>query len=190
VPILLGFLAFIIATGPFAFPPPARAAGAEPVRLEFTGEIARGESFRHALLDGLTFELVPASQSLGWQIMVTDQARPGENLARYTPPFHFVPNPRFIEGWHFRNADNSGPNAVGEKNVNAPQKIREFIFSPEVGRGIGWPIDMEDVKRITRDGRGVLEITHLTLGNLIPGERAWIESMRFRVEVEMAAAAD
>ena len=49
---------------------------------------------------------------------------------------------------------------------------------------------MEDVKRITRDGRGVLEITHLALGNLIPGERAWIESMRFRVEIEMAAADD
>jgi hypothetical protein len=42
------------------------------------------------------------------------------------------------------------------------------------------------VRRITTDGRGVLEITHLALGNLIPGERAWIESMRFRVAIEMA----
>jgi len=163
---------------------PAPAAP-EAARAEFSGTVKRGETFAHPLPGGLVFRLVPESQNLGWQIAVTDPARPGENLARFTPPFHFVPNPRFIEGWHFRNADNSGPNAVGEKNVNAPQEIRDFIFSPEVGRSITWPIDREDVKRITRDGQGMLTITHLDLGNLVPGERAWIESMRFTVRIRM-----
>ena len=37
-------------------------------------------------------------------------------------------NHKYIVGWHFRNFDNSGPNEVGPKNVNAPGKVREFYF--------------------------------------------------------------
>lgn len=164
-------------------------AAPETGRTVFSGEIRRGETFSRPLPGGLAFHLVPESQNLGWQIVVSPASGPEENFARYTPPFHFVPNPRFIEGWHFRNADNTGPNAVGEKNVNAPQKIRDFIFSPDVGHGIDWPLTQDDVERIARDGRGALEITGLELGNLIPGERAWIESMRFRVEIHRGVEA-
>jgi len=58
-----------------------------------------------------------------------------------------------------------------------------------VGHGIDWPLTQDDVERIARDGRGALEITGLELGNLIPGERAWIESMRFRVEIHRGVEA-
>ena len=59
-------------------------------------------------------------------------ARAATKISRgLTPPWHLVPNPRYVEGWHFRNASNTGPN---DGSVNAPQETREFIFSPEVGR--------------------------------------------------------
>lgn len=33
-----------------------------------------------------------------------------------------------VAAFHFRNRDNSGPNEVGPKNVNAPQEIRQITY--------------------------------------------------------------
>ena len=115
---------------------------AEPVVTEdrsevgFEAEISEAQRFEIPFGPGFLFILEP--WPLGWRIMVKQENR-DEDLSRLTPPFHFVPNPREVEGWHFRNADNTGPNAPGEKNVNAQGEGREFIFSPEVGLTINAP---------------------------------------------------
>ena len=145
----------------------------------FSGRVVRGERFVRTIAKDLSFDLVPIA--FGWEIVVRAPSRPDENVARLTPPFHFVPNPRYIEGWHFRNADNTGPN---DGSVNAPQTERKFMFSPKLARSIQYPPGQEDVAIVQADGRGVLTIIELHLGNLIPGERAHIESMTFRVTVE------
>ena len=74
---------------------------------------------------------MPVSE--GWLLEVTSRDRHNEDLARLTPPWHFTPNPRQIDGWHFRNVENTGPH---DGSVNAPQELREFVFSPRVGRDI------------------------------------------------------
>jgi hypothetical protein len=150
----------------------------------FGGEVSRGAPFKRDLWDGLRFELEPID--LGWEIVVRDTARPGENLARLTPPFHFVPNPRMIEGWHFRNKANTGPN---RGDVNAPGASRDFIFSRQVGRSIQGPdasqnATEEEVERVGNEGRGVLTIEEMKIGAAGPGERAGMESMRFTVAIE------
>ena len=64
----------------------------------------------------------------GWEIWIGDRSETGHNFSGVaTPPFHGI-NARYIEGWHFRNSDNSGPNEAGEKNVNAPQYERQICF--------------------------------------------------------------
>jgi hypothetical protein len=55
--------------------------------------------------------------------------------------------------------------------VNAPGRLRAFIFSPEVGRGIeynGSATTPEDVARVESFGRGWL---HLDDFELTPAER-------------------
>jgi len=117
------------------------------------GTVRKGERFTRTTSSGWIVTLLPSPK--GWVLQVTVTGRESEDLARLTPPWHFVPNPREIEGWHFRNADNTGSN---EGNVNAPQELREFIFSPEVGRGIEYngsgtsPEDVEKVRAFGRDG--------------------------------------
>jgi hypothetical protein len=145
--------------------PPARAC------VTFDGNVERGARFERPFGPGLTFTLEPAD--LGWSVTVRDE-RPQENIARITPPFHFVPNPRDIHGWHFRNAANTGPN---DGAVNAPQLEREFCFTPEVGR------PGESRRSVSpRDvGRGQLTIGRHELGNLNPGQTARFERMQFRV---------
>ena len=131
----------------------------QPVRqqITFTGTVKAGERFERQFEGGFIFKLNPSE--FGWFVTVSEKGRE-EDLARLTPPFHFVPNPRDIEGWHFRNEDNTGPNDGG---VNAPRKKREFIFSPEVGRSIQgptahWSPSLEEIERVRSFGGGELII--------------------------------
>jgi hypothetical protein len=87
-----------------------------------------------------------------------------------------------VEGWHFRNADNTGPN---DGSVNAPQEERGSLFSPEVGRSFDYPLTGPEAEELARQaGRGMLTIRNLVFGNLVPGEKAWIESMDFTIDLE------
>jgi hypothetical protein len=153
----------------------------------FEDSVRVGQPYQRALWDGLRFELKPLD--LGWRIMIRDSTRPEVDLASVTPPYHFVPNPRDIEGWHFRDKANTGPN---QGDVNAPQRVRDFIFSPEVGRSIRDPaegtatITDDDVERAGQRGRGVLEILELDLTPPAKNARAGIQSMRFRVAIQEA----
>ncbi|TMQ58888.1 MAG: hypothetical protein E6K76_06610 [Candidatus Eisenbacteria bacterium] len=129
----------------------------------FGARVTRGERFVHDLWDGLRLELNPLP--LGWEIAIRDTMRPGENLARLTPP---------------------GPN---RGDVNAPRQRREFIFSREVGKTIQGPsadhgVTEEEVERVAREGRGVLTVEEMNLAAHAPGGRAGIEWMRFTAAVE------
>ncbi len=157
------------------------AIGGDRSSAALDGELTRGERFERSFGPGFTLVLDPIQY--GWEIKVLDD-RPTENIARLIPPFHFVPNPRYIEGWHFRNADNSGPN---DGTINAPQEERLFVFSPDVGRTINYPPTPEQVEILGQSGRGRLVITSLQLGDLEVGEKAVIEKMTFRIEVSWPA---
>ena len=81
--------------------------------------------------------------------------------------------------WHFRNADNTGPN---DGSVNQPQELREFIFSPDVGNGIeydGSATTVDDVARVRAFGRGWLFIESYVLTPPRAGEFAAFESLKF-----------
>jgi len=153
--------------------PDGNRRGAE--RLQ--GTVRKYERFTRTTSAGWIVTLLPIPE--GWLLQITHKERESEDLARLTPPWHFVPNPREIEGWHFRNADNTGSN---DGSVNAPQELREFIFSPEVGRGIaynGSGTSPEDVAKVRAFGRGWLFIDSYTLTPPRRGERAGFESMTF-----------
>ena len=116
-----------------------------------------------------------------------------------TPPYRGM-NALRIEGWQFRNSDNSGPNYPGPKNVNAPQELREFYFvlkESDYRRAFDalqlllWPysyskqqIDAaEGAQAKVRKGRGKLIIRDLKLNVLELGKQAGIERMTFDVEL-------
>ena len=141
------------------------SAGRAAVRL--TGEISAGERFSAPAGPGWTFALEPDGH--GWTIRLLD--RGGDDLSGITPPFHFVPNPRELHGWHFRNRANTGPN-VGD--LNAPQLLRAFIFD----RGGG--ADRPMAERVAAaEGRGNLEIMQFSLSPPEPGERASFTELAF-----------
>ena len=140
-----------------------------------SGEVQRGERFA-APVGIWLLQLDPMPQ--GWHASVIVPERPDDSIARFTPPLH-GPNALLIEGWHFRNADNTGPN---EGSVTVPQHLRSFIFSPEVGREIDpavREITGDDISRIEAYGRGWLYIDAFTLTPPAQGERAAFETMSF-----------
>jgi hypothetical protein len=157
----------------------APACEREPDRLaeRIHGSVSRGETFSGTTPTGWPLRLVPVDE--GWRLEVTTQDRENEDLSRLTPPWHFVPNPRHIEGWHFRNAENTGPN---DGTINAPQELREFIFSPAVGRELeyrGSATAAEDVEKVSAFGRGWLFLESYRLTPPGRGERATFESLTF-----------
>ncbi len=155
-------------------------------RYRFTGEVTKGEEYRSQFSDKYIFFLEPLKSGNGWEIVIKEKGNEdGDNLARLTPPLHLITNPRFIEGWHFRNSDNTGQNETGEKNVNAPGKIREFIFSSKVGKQFQNEPTAEELEIIKNDGTGILTIKEIELGNLTQGEKANISSMKFEVQLEI-----
>jgi len=159
------------AVAPKCTPAPGRMAE----RVE--GEVLRGEGFSKATPSGWILKLVPVQK--GWFLEIAMKGRETEDLSRLTPPWHFVPNAREIEGWHFRNEDNTGPN---EGSVNAPQELRGFIFSPQVGRGIeynGSATSSEDVTKVQAFGRGWLHLDEFRLTPPRRGERASFERIKF-----------
>jgi hypothetical protein len=149
----------------------------------FSGVVKQGERFSRPF-GGFVFNLEP--MQYGWTIDIAQGQH--HHLANLTPPRHFVPNPIDIEGWHFRNEKNTGPNTG---DVNAPDEHREFFFSPKFGSCMSEPenASQAEFEAATRDGTGVLEITDLKLGNLKPGEKAGIQEMKFTVHLAVAQSA-
>lgn len=182
----------------FAFAPPAAADA-----LLLQGEAQRGDTVVHPFEHNghmLEFRLAPIGQ--GWSIWVGDPANRERNqVIVATPPYRGI-NPAVIQGWHFRNADNSGPNNPGEGKVNAPGNIRTFAFvldgagyqaAQEALEILLWPENRsedeikgaEDRLKAVPKARAVMEIDALELGNLVKGEQAWIERMAFRVQIDL-----
>lgn len=119
-----------------------------------SGEVGGRHANRQDFGPGWSFALLPAAQ--GYNLRIFDVE--GRDLSAMTPPLRGSPNPREISGWHFRNADNSGPNR-GE--VNAPQELRLFVFDPDPAVG------PEEAK-----GRGWIFLRDFGLADLEPGETA------------------
>ena len=141
------------------------AEGREAVLL--TGDVSAGDRFAAPAGPGWTFALEPGDH--GWTIRLLD--RDGDDLSRITPPFHFVPNPRELHGWHFRNRANTGPN-LGD--VNAPQRLRAFIFDQGAGA------DRSLAERVAAaEGQGTLEMVDFSLSPPEPGERARMTALVF-----------
>jgi hypothetical protein len=132
-------------------------------REYFSGRVEAGNQYRRIF--GSRFEFILEPIPDGWQIFVKEFGR-DENLSRLTPPFHFLPNPREIEGWHLLE----NPSACTSRPYKAdtgPPNPRKFIFSPEVGKTIAYSSETgtTDVKKVENFGRGVLKIEKFKLAD-------------------------
>lgn len=167
----------------------------------FNGQVSKGEIYKHQITQNLVFCLLPSTswrENDGWEIVITDtmENQCDKGFVRLvTPPFRGM-NAVYIAGWHFRNENNTEEN---NGSVNAPQEIREFnfVFNQQDYETIltayncsRWPWleecltagEIRDLTNILRS-RGIMTITNLKLGNLIPNEKAWIELMEFEVKI-------
>jgi hypothetical protein len=150
----------------------------DPATIEFSGSIKAGQRFEHPFGNRFTFALQPIKY--GWEIAVYEKGRK-EDLVELTLPLH-GPNPTDIEGWHFRNEDNI--DSSNEHDAAIGNDIREFIFSPEVGKTINEPestnnITIDEIDRIEAFGQGELKITHMKLSPPQLHGTASIEKVNF-----------
>jgi hypothetical protein len=169
-----------------------------PALFAVEGDAVRGNSFEARIDATRVFRLKAFSE--GWTIEVADD-RNNNYCSVVTPPYRGT-NDLEIFGSHFRNADNTGPNETGERNVNAPGARRSFRCSATAadfaaadkslrlvlwGEKATWRETDEaaqlHARLVAEAQRGTLTMSRLTLGNLGAGRRPWIESMHFRFEL-------
>jgi hypothetical protein len=173
-----GFALALILAAPSAWASQVCGAQEELASVSFEAELSEGDQFRREVADGLTFMLAPTDY--GWKIDV--YSRTGANLAELTPPQRMADvNPRALNGWHFRNAENSAPNTG---DVNAPQHFRTFVFGPgalDSEMAARNPLRFDDGPEF---GRGELEIIELRLTRPRPGQRARMTHLSSRACLE------
>jgi len=159
----------------------ARIAAQAPSATDAAPEIYGAHSF-YQQVGERWFAL--RRQTHGWSLRVYDRA-PGADgavdLSAVTPPYGGAPNAREIFGWHFRSADNSGPN---RGDVNAPQHQRAFLFArTPAGVAAAAPGTDPNAPRLVEpdanDGRGWLTVLDYGLADLDPGQRARMTYLRF-----------
>lgn len=143
-----------------------------PAEIEVFGE----HEFYQALGNGWVFAL--RRSEFGWSIRVYDREPIGDavDLTAMTPPLRHAPNPRDIEGWHFRNADNTAPNTG---DVNAPQRLRGFMISPALAGTGGLRLPKGPIDTSPIDGLGWLRIVDFGLDNSAPGAKARMNYLKF-----------
>lgn len=151
---------------------------------KFSGRVEQGKQFRRTF--GARFEFILEPMPEGWQIVVKEFGR-DENLARLTPPFHFMPNPREIEGWHFLQNPSECVNRPYHADAG-PANPRKFIFSPEVGKQIAGSDSRvalmdENIDAVRKFGRGELDIKKFKLSQGKEGCPK-IEWLEFSVQLD------
>jgi hypothetical protein len=203
------------ASSPFPTPPTnsledVRIAYAPNITIgrvcTFSGKVTRAQVYKHQIVNDLVFCLRPNAslhKNDGWDIVMSDTMDNdcGQGLnGIVTPPFHGE-NPISIDGYQFRNQGNTAEN---DGSVNAPQKVREFNFlfnqnDYETVKSayicLNWngckngltQHKSEIIIATMPKSAGIMTITNLELGNLVPDDRAWIESMEFEVKIYLPA---
>lgn len=147
--------------------------------VRFTGRLQAGETFRRAF--GGRFEFLLEPRPWGWEIIVREEGQE-DNLARLTPPLHFQPNPREIEGWHFL----ADPRQCATRPYAAdaaPEHPRRFIFSPRVAKLAGQAPTPADIEAIERFARGTLTVEQAELGPSDMEGCPSIRALRFSVRI-------
>ncbi|MHC4643088.1 MAG: hypothetical protein ACYS32_15705 [Planctomycetota bacterium] len=159
----------------------------------FTADIERGQSYHRKITDGVVFCLTPDSfwqENGGWRINISDEIGEtcDDNFAGIvTPPFRGKDNATYIQGWQFQNENNIDSDT---SSIYPNSLTRDFIFvftqtdhDAIFNDAFSNPHDEDTNLAGIPTSRGILTIVDLELGNLIPNEIAWIESMEFEVKI-------
>jgi hypothetical protein len=164
--------------------PSDQSCGSSPrYDVKFSGKVVADQSYHKQLSKNYAFGLQPLTD--GWFVEVFYRGR----QVLITVPFYPDARPYFIEGWHFRNSDNTGPNKPGPKNVNSEGRKRFLVYSPQCWAG-GQPRCASEHDVSVFKGTiscFIITVDSLELGNLEPNEKANIKRMSFTVKFAFAA---
>jgi hypothetical protein len=182
----------------------AQSAPTQAAPVHITGEVHRGEKFERDISHGLVLRLAP--YDAGWDIEVGPKVSSNDATDDYTDcvnePLHGI-TPRQIQGWHFRTDDNTAARPPADFLTPGIGGKREFEFvltAEDQSKSCADVDDLEhtpnqtDAQRnaassrfgtLTR-GSGSFNITAMTLGNLQPGQQAWVDSLKFEASFTFA----
>jgi hypothetical protein len=169
-----------------------QAQSSPTLSIRVHGEVRRSNKFEAEIGRGLVFRLVPGEY--GWIVEIGPKDSNDDYMDCVNGPHHGI-TPYQIEGWLFRNDGNTALRKASELKTPGVGEKREFQFvltradeskaCAELEKMESKPDQrLEGMATTNRfdtyaGGNGSLIITSMTLGNLKPGDQAWIETMSF-----------
>jgi len=168
--------------------------------VHITGEVHRGEKFERDITHGLVLRLVP--YDAGWDIEVGPANTPDDYTDCVNEPLHGV-TPRQIQGSHFRTDDNTAARPPSDFLTPGIGGKREFDFVLTAADQSKSCANIDDIEHTPKQtdaqrnaatsrfgalarGSATFTITAMTLGNLQPGQQAWIDNLKFEATFTFA----
>lgn len=164
--------------------------------IAFSGRIGKGETYKRQISEELHFRL--DCSNYGWVIWIGNITNASDYSMVATPPYRGL-NSTVIEGWHFRNENNTGSN---DNSINTPQETRLFQFvlneedytvAEDYVHKVMWSYRHSQASLIKSAedfdslplGRGKLTITEMEFDNYTPGEKTGFKYINFEVEINL-----
>jgi hypothetical protein len=173
---------------------------AQSAPVHITGEVHRGEKFERDITHGLVLRLAPYDG--GWDIEVGPANTTDDYTDCVNVPLHGVTS-RQIQGWHFRTDDNTAarpPNDFLTPGIGGKREFEFVLTAADQSKSCANVDDIEHTPNQTdaqrnaatsrfgalARGSATFTITAMTLGNLQPGQQAWIDSLKFEAAFTFA----
>jgi hypothetical protein len=182
---------------PVTPPPKASTATSPASKIEFSGEVFRGQIYEHELSRDLVFRLTPAvsDEGGGWVIGILPDAAPADEPIEFveiaTPPYHGY-NERYLAATNGYSAREVVK--ITTRTFYFVHSVADQHIASEVVNSALYPstVSEMDRSRIASEaanvllGRGQLRITHYHINPAKNGEPDTIGSVRFDVTLDFS----
>lgn len=181
-------------------PAPAALLSAKNPRIEFTGEVSRGNLFTRQIAENLVFRLNPQpAQGSGWFIEIVPKVPPpkgeyAEFIWVATPPYHFF-NQRYLDTSYGTTA----AQAVAKdapRDFNFVQTLDDYRIAANAVNMVIYPnhATEQEMDRVRKDASRVMTgsgTLYILDSRVTPGKNdkdmGSIDWIRFRVELKLSS---
>lgn len=181
-------------------PVPATFLSVKNPRIEFTGEVLRGNLFTRQIAENLVFRLNPQpAQGSGWFIEIVPKVPPPKGeYAEFTwvatPPYHFF-NQRYLDTSYGTTAAQA-VSRDAPRDFNFVQTLDDYRIARNVVNMVIYPNHAtdEEMARVRKDAARVMTgsgTLYILDSRITPGKNdkdmGSIDWIRFRVELKLSS---
>lgn len=161
----------------------------EHTLVRFSGEVSRGQTFQKEVGENLLFRLVP--DEFGWVMSVTSKTNPEEDFLWVASPPYRLDNPRYLGTAYGHSAKEAA--SWSPRSFHFVLDEASYHKASDAVQRLLWPYSHTESELAEADqalaemstGSGDLRIIEARFGGLKPGEKSWLQHIKFDVVIHL-----